>query len=157
MKAYALICVLCLTTGAMAQSFHLVEEGSGEALGPFYYRQGEHVALGDKVFTLLIGRMRPPSQEQRLKQTRIPDVDFRNATVRDVVDFVRQASIDFSPWPAPNNKGINIILKVRDEDALPSVTFRATDLSLYDTLKAVSEVAGMSIRTEGNVVWVRAR
>jgi hypothetical protein len=91
MKAHTLICVLCLATNTVAQSFYLVEEGTGEARGPFAYTQGEKISIGDRSFKLLIGRRTAPSQEHQLKQTVIPEITFENAAIRDVVDFIRQA------------------------------------------------------------------
>ena len=157
MKIHTVICVLCLATNTLAQSFHLVEESTGEARGPFTFRQGEKIKIGERSFRLVVGKGKPPSQEQQLRQTTIPQIDFRNAAIRDVVDFIRQASVDHSPWPVPHNKGVNIILKVKNEKALPKITFRASDLSLYETLNAVSEVSGLKMRSERNIIWIESR
>ncbi|MBT3194634.1 MAG: hypothetical protein HN341_18975 [Verrucomicrobia bacterium] len=50
---------------------------------------------------------------QKMTQIRIPEVDFRQANIRDVVDFLHGQSVEFDPSENPDErKGVNIILKL---------------------------------------------
>jgi general secretion pathway protein D len=49
----------------------------------------------------------------KMTQIRIPEVDFRQANIRDVVSFLHAQSVEFDPAPTPaEKKGVNIILKL---------------------------------------------
>ncbi len=71
------------------------------------------------------GRMVTDRQEDELQRMaivakmgmiRIPEVDFRQANIRDVVNFLFQQSAEFDPDPLPaNRKGVNIILKLESD------------------------------------------
>ncbi len=69
---------------------------------------------------------------EKMNQIRIPEVDFRQANIRDVVDFLHSQSVEFDPSKNPDErKGVNIILKLdqdsagADEPAAPLDPFAA--------------------------------
>ncbi len=113
---------------------------------------------------------------------RVPEVDFRQANIRDVVDFLHSQSVEFDPSENPDErKGVNIILKL-DQKAGSSapaaaldpfsapddgfggdatdggdetlVTFSALDISLKEALDIVVDVAGLKYRIRGSVVII---
>jgi general secretion pathway protein D len=52
----------------------------------------------------------------KMEKIRIPEVDFRQANIRDVVDFLHSQSVEFDPEEDPDQrKGVNIILKLDQE------------------------------------------
>ena len=52
----------------------------------------------------------------KMTKIRIPEVDFRQANIRDVVDFLHQQSVEFDPSEDPDErKGVNIILKLEED------------------------------------------
>jgi len=119
----------------------------------------------------------------KMSKIRIPEVDFRQANIRDVVDFLHQQSVEFDPSENPDErKGVNIILKL-DEDAGTSaapaepldpfapagdafgggaaasgdetlVTFSALDITLKEALDIVVDVAGLKYRIRGSVIMI---
>ncbi len=121
---------------------------------------------------------------QKMTQIRIPEVDFRQANIRDVVDFLHSQSVEFDPSENPDaRKGVNIILKLDEtsgggatEDlapldpfAAPSdafgggagaggdetlVTFSALDITLKEALDIVVDVSGLKYRIRGSVVII---
>ncbi len=121
---------------------------------------------------------------EKMSKIRIPEVDFRQANIRDVVDFLHQQSVEFDPSETPDErKGVNIILKL-DEDgsggAAPAepldpfaapddafgggggaaagdetlVTFSALDITLKEALDIVVDVAGLKYRIRGSVIII---
>jgi general secretion pathway protein D len=142
------------------------------------------------------GRMVTDRQEDELQRMaivakmgliRIPEVDFRQANIRDVVNFLFQQSAEFDPDPLPaNRKGVNIILKLDSDapggqaapaapadpfSAAPAaaggpgggggnetlVTFSARDITLKEALDIVVDIAGLKYLIRGNVVMVMPR
>jgi general secretion pathway protein D len=120
---------------------------------------------------------------QKMELIRIPEVDFRQANIRDVVDFLHGQSVEFDPSEDPDErKGVNIILKLDKEaggGAAPAepldpfapddafgggavagggdetlVTFSALDITLKEALDIVVDVSGLKYRIRGSVVII---
>lgn len=108
----------------------------------------------------------------------IPEVDFRQANVNDVVQFLQEASVEYDR-SSDGKKGVNFILKLNAGEAAPvsepaanawggggaepevggtstgqDITFRAREISLLEALKIVTDVAGLKYRVQGNVVMI---
>ncbi len=132
---------------------------------------------------------RPEEEIQRLRilekmeSIRIPEVNFRQANIRDVVTFLQQQSVEFDPAEnRADRTGVNIILKMKQGDqqggaaasepesdffAAPSepsgggegggdslITFSALDVTLKEALDIVVDVANLKYRIRGNVVML---
>ncbi len=119
---------------------------------------------------------------QKMTQIRIPEVDFRQANIRDVVTFLHMQSVEFDP----EKRGVNIILKL-DADAggasAPAaapvgafgafgepaagapggaanetlVTFSALDITLKEALDYSVDIAALKYLIRGNAVMVMPR
>jgi len=106
---------------------------------------------------------------QKLGRTKVPEVNFRQAHIRDVVHFLSRASRDHDP----KKVGVNMIwsgdaadLKKRrplgeqgkadgaDESGVPLITFRARHISVLEALNLVTQIAGLKYRIDGNVIMV---
>lgn len=106
-----------------------------------------------------------------LKNTIIPEVNFRQAHVRDVIQFLSRSSINGDPL----GKGINIVFNVKrtrkadvkkaDDLFAPveatkaplddqRVTFGARYISIGDALNAVMDVTGLKYVIRSSVVMV---
>ena len=83
------------------------------------------------------------------------DVQF----MKDVMDFLRQASEDNSPYDDPRFKGVNIIFNVPDDSQLAKrgITFRARDISLGDALNVVMKTARLQSKIDGNLLIIEPR
>lgn len=98
----------------------------------------------------------------RMSGTRIPEIAFREASITDVVEFLRNASQQYDPDAEPGQgRGINFVLNLRrsaepgaGEVVVPPITFKANDVSLLEALTVVTQVAGLKFRIEGNVVFI---
>lgn len=118
---------------------------------------------------------------EKMENIRIPEVDFRQANIRDVVNFLFQQSAEFDPEPDPDRRrGVNIILNLDADQAGPAptapadpfapaaaaatgaasetlVTFSARDITLKEALDIVVDIAGLKYLIRGNVVMVMPR
>jgi hypothetical protein len=114
------------------------------------------VKLAGGSFTVVQQLAVKPTLAQKMKKTILPEVDFRNARLSDVIGFLTQASVDFSPPALEKHKGINLILLLRGQED-PLVTFRAKQLSLGEVLQTVTSVTGFKVRVDGSVVYVEPK
>ncbi|MFO7870007.1 MAG: hypothetical protein R6V03_01065 [Kiritimatiellia bacterium] len=93
----------------------------------------------------------------KLENITIPKIDFRQADVRDILDFLTAKSADLDPG-AGNMKGVNIVLALKpragEKITLPALTLRARGLKLGETLDVVTEMAGLRYFVRGNVIFV---
>jgi len=131
-----------------------------------------------------IGRQKgkPVEETQRLKilarmdNIKIPEIDFRQANIHDVVNFLQEASVEFDKSDVRDeSKGVNIILNLKsgrpasepadifletegvpglDEGEMPLVTFSARHISLLEALKLVTSIGNLKYRVEGSVVMI---
>ncbi|HIE11795.1 MAG TPA: hypothetical protein EYP62_09285 [Kiritimatiellae bacterium] len=121
---------------------------------------------------------------EKMSKIIIPEIEFRQANIRDVVNFLVEASIAGDP----EGHGVNIVLNLPSEAAeteappapaleeelpffgeeaapapppaptegtlVPSITLNLRRIALLDALKIITEVAGLRYRIEGNVVVI---
>jgi general secretion pathway protein D len=117
----------------------------------------------------------------KMERIIIPELDFRQANIHDVIFFLQEASVEFDTGERPEGEepGVNIILNLRGRQAPPSaaapadpfaaalapsdaggggdiqhITFSARYISLLEALDIVTEVADLKYRIEGSVVMV---
>ncbi len=108
----------------------------------------------------------------KMNQIRIPEINFRQADIRDVITFLQRMSVDHSP----DNTGFSMILalghesrpqQTSDSDATdffgaPStdtpqpanITFSALDISLREALDVVTDVADLRWRISGGAIMI---
>ena len=145
-------------------------------------------ALGEEVASDIIGDGTPAIDEtsdrivilDKMKAIMIPEIEFRQANINDVIDFLQEASRDFDTETDPNKKGVNIILNIGDNTSpiaddtvasddpfaetvsenaasgggVPSITFSARHISLLEALKIVTKVSNLKYRVEDSVVMI---
>lgn len=118
---------------------------------------------------------------EKMQKIIIPEIDFRQANIHDVIDFLQEQSVLADPEPDPTGrKGVNIILHIGEtgggqaprasaadpfadaiEDVglgaaseVPMITFTARYISLLEALKIVTKVADLKFRIEESVVMI---
>ncbi|NLB68284.1 MAG: hypothetical protein GX804_01150 [Lentisphaerae bacterium] len=125
------------------------------------------------------------TQEQRImkkmREITIPDLDFRQANISDIVGFLGDASREFDDPEVPaDERGINFILNLGDDSpgfssAQPefdpfavqtavgpsadgatssSITIKARYVTLLDALDMIMDMAGLKYRVRGNMVMI---
>lgn len=88
--------------------------------------------------------------KRKLEELIVPEVNFRGAAVRDVVDFLRDESRRLDK----EKVGINIVWRVPDDAASTKITLSLRKVSLGDVLHYVAEVAGLKYRVDGYAVVI---
>lgn len=121
---------------AMGSDVFWLVETNGVKQGPFRYLEGERIAVSGREFVLAKDLTRDQKIAERMKEVIVPEVEFRQADIRDVLDYlVRAASFP------DREKNLNVMLP---EAAGPvrELTFHGRYLSLYDLLTLVCKVSG---------------
>ena len=163
--AAALLAWLVAALPGAAQTFSLKDNATGRVYGPFDSTSGAQVVIGTNAFTVQKSEVRQiavsfePTMEQKLSRTIIPEIDFRNAAVEDVIEFLRKASEEHSPFKGARHKGVNIVaqLGAATPEELGSITFKAQKISLKDTLNAITSVASLEYELRDNWILVRPK
>ena len=113
----------------------------------------------------------------KMRNIEIPSINFRQANINDVIEFLQQASRDYDdPQLPPEKRGVNLILKTNQaassSEAIPSddpfaqasesassggvppVTFKATSMNLFEVLQVITDISGLKFRIRGNIVMI---
>ncbi len=94
-----------------------------------------------------------------IQRITIPELDFKSASIREVVDALNQAALTHDP----DKKGVTILLLPSAESAStnksivyppPTVTFSARNISLHNALKIITQVTGLKCRIKDSVVRI---
>ena len=92
------------------------------------------------------------SVESKLQAIILPSIDLNHAPIELVVQLLnaRGAELD------PAKQGVPIVLKLKGKpvDQIPQVTFHGKQISLLDSIKAVTLSAGLAYRIDGNFVVI---
>ena len=152
--------LLCLLVGILAgcknPTFVLKNEANGSESGPYFFAHGQRINVQSGVYVLQ--KRLPPDRlvKDRMEAIVIPEVDFRDADVRDVVSFLRAPEIYFSPadqWQKPS-VDIVLVLPKGKEDAVPKITLQARTLSLLATAKTVAKLTGLNFSIHDGRAWL---
>jgi hypothetical protein len=79
----------------------------------------------------------------------IPEVQFREANVADVVQFLTTAAKEYDA----DKTGVNIVLM--DKENTSKVTLTLKNISIHKILKLTAEMAGLSVDVEEECVVLR--
>lgn len=152
---------LSLGSAARAEQFFLAAEGENVRYGPFDYQEGTPVVIAGKTFVLMkletaAGDM---DMEKKLLSVTLPAIEFREAHVRDVVNFFVEASRSMGPSSPEGKKGVTIVLNLngKPDSQVPRITFNARHISLLEAIKVLTQVTGLTYRFDGNIVFIEAK
>ncbi|MGH8047068.1 MAG: YfbK domain-containing protein, partial [Chthoniobacterales bacterium] len=95
---------------------------------------------------------------RKLEEIRIPSINFREATVREALDFIkmRAAALDTGESD-PNKRGINIVLKPDPANKAGTdarVTMELKDVPLGQALRYIADAAGLKAKVEPYAVAI---
>ena len=166
MRRYLLTVVLMVSLAAVlqAESFFIVDRDSEKRYGPFEFRQGASIVIGKQTFIIQKpgdeAEARGMAVESRMQAIKIPQIDLRQARIRDAIDFLRQGSIEFDDPKLPQNqRGINFVLNLQgmDESRFTLITFSAHNVSVQEALNAITSSSSLSCRIDGAVVFIEPK
>ena len=96
----------------------------------------------------------PPgaSVESKLQAIILPSLDLHQAQIEIVVQLLNMRGVQLDPA----KQGVPIVLKMKDKtaDQIPLVSFHAKQISLLDSIKAVTLTAGLAYRIDGPCVVI---
>lgn len=90
-----------------------------------------------------------PESVARCRAIVLPKVEFRDAQLTDVVQFLQQASVANDP----GRKGINIVLDLKDLKPA-TLTLALRDIPLSEALRYVAELCGLRVKYEPQAVVI---
>ncbi len=96
---------------------------------------------------------------RKLDEIRIPSINFREATVREALEFIKlQSKTLDTDEPDPNKRGINIVLKVdpstQGVDSGQRITLSLTDVPLREAINYIASAASLKTKVEPYAVKV---
>ncbi len=94
---------------------------------------------------------------RKLDEIIIPRVDFRDATIREALDFLKQRAIALDTTEQdPSRRGINIVLKVPADspEADSRITLSLNDIPLRAAIDYVAKAANLKLKIEPYAVAV---
>ena len=144
---------------ALSAPFYLIHETTGKRFGPIHGREGERIMIGDAAFLVSTGITKKLTPVEALRLTVIPKIEFRQANLVDVIEYLRQASVMHSPVEDKKQKGVNIVLDLKSMPAeeIPRITVSLREVTLAEAMKVIAQVTGMRVRTSGNVIFIEPR
>ena len=94
---------------------------------------------------------------RKLDEIIIPRIDFRDATVREALDFIRQRAAALDTLESdPTRKGINVVLKLPPDspEAATRITLSLTDVPLRAAIDYIARAANLKLKVEPFAVVV---
>ncbi len=172
---------LMLPALAWAEQFQVTDLDSGSVYGPFTYTNGTILSIHTNRLELKRISTKADLLTERLKTIMIPSIEFRNANIHDVINFLVEASIASDE----EKTGANIILSrimpdpsgetnsprdlfqenfdgnaeyrpIKTASDTDSITLNLRRVTLYDAISIVTELAGLDFMVDDrNVVILR--
>jgi general secretion pathway protein D len=94
---------------------------------------------------------------RKLDEIIIPRIDFRDATIREALDFLKQRAVTLDTTEQdPSRRGINIVLKVPADspEAESRITLSLNDIPLRAAIDYVAKAANLKLKIEPYAVAV---
>jgi hypothetical protein len=149
-------------SSAFAEGKMYLQTPSGFLSGPYRFKLGEEIPGG----TIVIPSKRRLELQKRLKKTIIPQIDFRQANVRDAFAFIQTASRKYSPETLPPGEVqieldlTGYIREIHDPFAPqpeqleppPSVTISARYLSVQDAIILIADIISLNYQLDEDKV-----
>lgn len=91
----------------------------------------------------------------------IPSLNFRDATIREAIDFLKQKSAELDTSESdPSQRGVNIVLKLDDAGgegagvAPSNITLNLSNIPLSEALRYVAQQANLKVKVESFAVAI---
>lgn len=162
-----ILAVICLTSACctcLAESFFLKHDKTGKLYGPYASKEGSKVVIGNTSFTVVKSKDVPSALEKKMSLIIIPKIAFRTTTVRDVLAFLQEASVEFDSSDVPEKeKGIRMILNVPPPAGadpfgsapdIPTVTLSLKNVSLLNAVRYITELTGLTTREKDGILFL---
>jgi len=156
LAALQLALLTTLLTAGCASPMFTLRDKSGGIHGPYPFAHGQKIGVGND--TLILHRELPPDRlvKDRMQTLLIPEVDFRNATINDIVSFLREPKTYYDPDNRRHYPPVDVVLVVPEgkHPLIPRVTLRAQSISMLATVRTVAKLAGLDFSISDGRVWL---
>lgn len=131
----------------------LLKDAKGKEYGPFETRSGAKLHIGGEEYEVVKAVSPRDAVIQAMQRIVLPEVEFRQTSIQDVIAFLGKASREQDPA----KQGVNLILVpsvggAPAPDARPvftNVNLSARNVSLYSLIKTVRQVTGFKVCVDG--------
>jgi hypothetical protein len=118
-------------------------------IGPFGYQHGEKLKIAETEYVLVKEEPETWEMEALLASITVPEADFREADIRDVLRFLSEGA-----RPVPPD--LNIVFKSKP-DEIPKITLALQNASMLQILKTVCDLANLKYDVKHGVIIVEAK
>lgn len=89
----------------------------------------------------------------KLKSIILPKINFEQATIEEVIGYLRSKSVEFDTID-PNKSGVNFILQTRGKTTAPITMSDLRDVPMIVALDQITSLAGLAYRVESHAVII---
>ncbi|NCC49930.1 MAG: hypothetical protein EOM20_01815 [Spartobacteria bacterium] len=156
-----LLLVFVYVCGVEAASFKLRHGNLGPTYGPFEFKDGEQIELGEWILTLeVVETTSATSGKSALSNIILPHVDFTNESI----DACFEKLNTMIQAQAPDREGCNIVLgaALQQEDRTsiysfreyPQITIQLQEVSALDAIQSICQQGGLTCALTDNGVFI---
>jgi beta-lactamase regulating signal transducer with metallopeptidase domain len=95
---------------------------------------------------------KPAAAEEKAKRLVAPKLEFQEAPLEDVVNYL----VDLSRQLDPDRKGVNILLQMTPGAKSPVVTLNLHNIPLLDALRYTADLTGLKVVVGENVIVLQS-
>jgi len=143
-----LILVGCASNSWKAPQFTLNKYMHGPR-GPFLFQHGEKIVIGEEEWVIEKQNPEKGEMEAFLRTIEIPEIDFREAEIQDILLFLEGMA---KPCPPE----IRIVFKGNAQN-VSKVTLSMRYASLYQALKIICELANLKMEVKYGIIIVEPK
>ena len=146
----------CAPQEDIADSFMLKDQRTGESFGPFGMTNGTPVLVGSRTLALQLGQSKLTKLKEHMKQTVIPQIEFRHAALIDICDFLSRSSVCFC-CDSNDDPFVTFVILGKGI-ASKRVSLSMRNASVFDAFTVVCDMHALTYRLDGRgVVFIMPR
>lgn len=144
-----LVCIALLSSTALAEIFSLQDTATDKTHGPYSFQHGTAIEIEGTQWKLIHIDPRHNEILATAKKINIPNLDFRDADIKDVSLFISETCRRVSV-------GTPAILLDHSVEPTQTVTMSIRDMSLFDTLQVICDMTGTRWTVRHGVIFLDA-
>ena len=150
------IAAAVLVTGCATPMFTLRRESDGRRFGPYLFVHGQRIRLGEDTFVVQKEQTPDRRIEDTMRALVIPQVDFKDACVWDIVGFLRRSGKYEDAHTEGDEPPVDIVLVIPEgkQAQIPRVWLEAQSISLLTTLQTVAKLARLQFSIHDGRAWL---
>lgn len=94
------------------------------------------------------------SISSKLDSIIIPRINYTNATLREVIESIREQSAELDSTSPPGERGVNLVLKLDETAASQTITIDLSNLPLREALDYVTRLANLKLKIDPYAVLI---